>query len=234
MTDTSRMTGASPAPAAASTTAPAPTADAAARRPTPPWWAVHRRVYDWTLSLARRPYAAWALFLISFAESSIFPVPPDVLLAPLCLGHRRRSWWFATLCTVGSVLGALAGYLIGWLAWDAVSGFMYRYVPGFTPEAFAEVDAWYRDWGVWVLFIAAFTPIPFKVFTIAGGVFGQPLAAFLAVSAIGRAARFYLVAGLLWWIGPRAEPFIDKYFNWLTLAFVVLLVAGLAVVKLMH
>lgn len=203
-------------------------------RPAPPWWALHRRIYDWTLSLARRPYAAWALFLISFAESSFFPVPPDVLLAPLCLGERRKSWWFATICTLGSVLGALAGYLIGWLAWDTISPFMFNYVPGFTQEHFADVDAWYRNWGVLVLFIAAFTPIPFKVFTIAGGVFHQAMVPFLLVSAVGRASRFFLVAGLLWWIGPRAEPFIDKYFNWLTLAMVALVVLGVVVLKVLH
>jgi membrane protein YqaA with SNARE-associated domain len=111
---------------------------------------------------------------------------------------------------------------------------MYDYVPGFTPEAFAKVELWYERWGVWVLFAAAFTPIPFKVFTIAGGVFAQPLVPFVMVSFIGRGLRFFLVAGLFWWIGPKAVPFIDKYFNWLCVAFVALLIGGFFVIRLMH
>lgn len=197
-------------------------------------WAIHRRLYDWVLSFAHRKHSTTALFLLSFAESSFFPIPPDVLLGPLCLGNRRKSLWFATVTTIASVLGAIVGYAIGWGAWEMVSEYMFRYVPSFTPENFAKVERWYEAWGVWVLFAAAFTPIPFKVFTIAGGVFHQPLGLFILVSLVGRAARFFLVAGVFWWVGPRAVPFIDKYFNLLCVIFVLLLIGGFAVLKLLH
>ena len=197
-------------------------------------WAVHRRMYDWVIALADRPGGVWALAGISFAESSFFPIPPDVLLAPLCLGKRSRAWWFALVCTVASVAGAVLGYWIGAAAWGAMQEPLYRWVPGFTAEKFATVEAWYEHWGIWILFAAAFTPIPFKVFTIAGGVLGQPLLPFIVVSLIGRGMRFFLVAGLFWWIGPRAMPFIDKYFNWLCVGFVVLLVLGVVVLEFLH
>ncbi len=184
------------------------------------------------MSFAHHKHATPALFVLSFAESSFFPIPPDVLLGPMCLGNRRRAVWFATVTTIASVLGAALGYAIGWGAWEAVDQFMYSYVPGFTPEHFQKVEAWYEQWGVWVLFAAAFTPIPFKVFTIAGGVFEQPLALFMIVSLVGRGLRFYLVAGLFAWMGHKATPFIDRYFNWLCVAFVILLIGGFAVIKL--
>ena len=132
------------------------------------------------------------------------------------------------------MLGAVLGYLIGWGLWGALNQVFYDYVPGFTPDKFATVKHWYDDWGVWILFAAAFTPIPFKVFTIAGGVFNQPLLLLIGVSIIGRGLRFYLVAGAFWWIGPRAMPFIDKYFNLLCLVFVVLLIGGFAALRLVH
>lgn len=142
--------------------------------------------------------------------------------------------WFATVTTLASVAGAVLGYAIGYGAWEAVQEIMYRYVPGFTPEKFALVERWYEQWGVWILFAAAFTPIPFKVFTIAGGVFAQPLLPFVLVSLVGRGLRFYLVAGIFWWIGPKATPFIDRYFNRLCVLFMVLLVGGFMVLKLLH
>ncbi len=194
-------------------------------------WAVHRRMYDWVIALADRPGATWALAGISFAESSFFPIPPDVLLWPLCLGKRSKAWWFALVCTVASVAGGVLGYWIGAAAWGVMEEPLYRWVPMFTREKFARVEAWYASSGIWILFAAAFTPIPFKVFTIAGGVLGQPLLPFILVSAIGRAMRFFLGAGLVWWVGPRALPFIDKYFNWLCIAFVVLLAGGFLVVR---
>jgi membrane protein YqaA with SNARE-associated domain len=197
-------------------------------------WAIHRRLYDWVLSLANTKHATWSLFALSFAESSFFPIPPDVLLGPLCLGKRERSLWFAVVTTVASVLGAILGYAIGHYAWEAVQGWMFGYVPGFSQDKFDTVQAWYDAWGVWILFVAAFTPIPFKVFTIAGGVFAQPLLPFIAVSAVGRGARFFLVAGIFWWVGPKAIPFIDKYFNLLCVVFVVLLIGGVMILKLMH
>ncbi|MBL1219156.1 MAG: DedA family protein [Planctomycetes bacterium] len=199
-----------------------------------PRWAVHRRLYDWVLSFSHSRNAAGALFALSFAESSFFPIPPDVLLAPLCLGERKRAMWFASITTIGSVLGAVLGYVIGWGAWDALGDFLFTYVPGFSHEHFDTVQTWYDEWGIWVLFAAAFTPIPFKVFTIAGGVFGQPFVPFLLVSLVGRALRFFLVAGIFWAIGPKAMPFIDRYFNLLCLLFTILLVGGFLAIKLLN
>ncbi|QNN20888.1 DedA family protein [Planctomycetales bacterium ZRK34] len=197
-------------------------------------WAIHRHLYDWVLSFAHHKHSTTALGVLSFAESSFFPIPPDVLLGPLCLGHRRKAMWFALICTIASVAGGVVGYAIGHYAWEALSGVMYQYVPGFTEEKFELVERWYDQWGIWVLFAAAFTPIPFKVFTIAGGVFAQPLLPFVMVSFVGRGMRFFLVAGIFWWIGPKAVPFIDKYFNWLCVVFVLLLIGGFFVLRLMH
>lgn len=195
-------------------------------------WAIHRRLYDWVLSFAHKKHATWALAFLSFIESSVFPVPPDVLLAPLCLGNRKKAWWYATVTTVASVLGALLGYAIGALAWEAVDQWMFNYVPGFSEHHFETVHRWYDDYGLIVLFAAAFTPIPFKVFTIAGGVFDQPLIPFILISFVGRAARFFLVAGTFWLVGPKAMPLIDRYFNLLCILFVILLIGGFLVIRL--
>ena len=201
----------------------------------PVWrWALHRRLYNWVLSFSHHRHSTLALFALSFAESSFFPIPPDVLLGPLCLGNRRKSMWFAAVTTVASVLGALLGYAIGHFAWGATAPFWYRYIPGFTPELFERVHGLYNQYGVLVLFAAAFSPIPFKVFTIAGGVFAQPLLPFVLVSLVGRALRFFLVAAIFHWVGPRALPFIDRYFNLLCIVFTLLLVGGVVAIKMLN
>lgn len=196
-----------------------------------PWWHLHRRLYDWTLAWAYRPSAAVALFILAFAESSFFPVPPDVLLMPLVLGNRRKWFRYAFLCTLASVVGGVAGYLIGWGAWEVVGGFFLRCVPGFTPDVFEKVRAQYELYNFWVVFTAGFTPIPFKVITITAGVFRINFLVFLIAATIGRASRFFLVAGMMRIFGPRITPFIDKYFNWLSLLFVALLVGGFLALK---
>jgi len=206
-----------------------------------PWWHVHRRLYDWTLGWAYRPSAAVALFVLSFAESSFFPIPPDVLLMPLVLGNRRRWFRYAFLCSLASVLGAVAGFLIGWLAWGAgVDRLFFRYVPGFTEGVFDRVSGLYERYNFWIVFTAGFTPIPFKVITITAGVFGTGakvtssglfFAVFLVAAAISRSARFFLVAGLMRLFGPKITPFIEKYFNWLALLFMALLIGGFVAIK---
>ena len=206
-----------------------------------PWWHVHRRMYDWVLHFAHHKHSMTALFALSFAESSFFPVPPDVLLMPLVLGNRRKWFRYAFLCSLASILGAVAGYLIGWLAWEAgVKDLFFSYVPGFTPQLFARVSELYDRYNFWIVFTAGFTPIPFKVITITAGVFGtgasvtSPVgffAMFLIAATISRSARFFLVAGLMRVFGPKITPFIDKYFNWLALAFVALLAGGFVIVK---
>jgi len=206
-----------------------------------PWWHLHRRLYDWTLAWAYRPSAAVALFALAFAESSFFPIPPDVLLMPLVLGNRRRWFRYAGLCSLASVTGACAGFLIGWLLWDAgVDRLFYQYVPGFTPEVFHRVSQLYDKYNFWIVFTAGFTPIPFKVITITAGVFGTGakvanswlfFAIFILASVVSRSGRFFLVAGLMRLFGPRITPFIEKYFNWLALLFTALLIGGFVVIK---
>ena len=197
-------------------------------------WAVHRRLYDWVIGFAKHRHATSALAALSFAESSFFPIPPDVLLMPLCLGNRRKAWWFAAVCTLASVAGGVLGYAIGYYAWEALQGAVYSYVPGFNAEKFATVNRLYDEWGVLILFAAAFTPIPFKVFTVVGGVMHQALLPFILVSTVGRGLRFFLVAGLMWKFGEKIVPLIDKYFNLVCIAATVLGVAGFAAIKLLH
>jgi len=209
----------SPSEQTPSTTAP----NASAATPR---WAIHRRLYDWVLSLAETSYGTWALFWISFAESSFFPIPPDVLLAPLCLGSRKRSLWFAAVTTIGSVLGALLGYAIGY--WAINYAVM---IPGITEEKITGLAGEFAERGQWYVLIAALTPIPFKLLTITAGAAKMSVPIFLVACVIGRATRFFLVAGIIRAIGPKAIPLIDKYFNLLCLLFVALLVGGFVVLK---
>jgi membrane protein YqaA with SNARE-associated domain len=196
-----------------------------------PWWHLHRRLYDWTLSWAHRPSSSIALFALSFAESSFFPIPPDVLLIALVMGNTRKWLRLAMICTIASVLGALAGYGIGHELWQILNPWFFKYVPGFTPEAFAKVGQLYETHNFWIVFVAGFTPIPYKLITITGGAFGISLAPFIVASIVSRGARFFLVAGLVRLFGPKVKPFIERHFNWLTLAFVVLAAGGIAAVK---
>jgi membrane protein YqaA with SNARE-associated domain len=212
--------------------APTPAATSAQQLRKPvPRWAIHRRLYNWTLSLAHHRHSNLALFLLAFAESSFFPVPPDVLQIAMTLERRERAWWYAAVSTLGSVLGALVGYFIGWELWHLLDDFFFGYVPGFTPELFERVKAMYQEHDVLIVFTAAFTPIPYKVFTIAGGVCAISLPMFVLASFVGRGARFFLVAGLLAWFGPSIRDFIDRYFNLLSIAFTLLLIAGVIAIK---
>ena len=199
-----------------------------------PWWHLHRRMYDWVLSLAHHRHANSCLFGLSFAESSFFPIPPDVLQIALTLERREKAWWYAGVNTVGSVLGGIGGYLIGMLAWEAVGPFFFEHVPGFSHEHFDTVQAWYTEYAFLAILGAAFTPIPYKVFTITAGVFGLPWWALIVGSLVGRAARFYLVAAIMWKFGPPAKRLVDKYFNLLTLAAMVLLVLAVVAYQMLR
>jgi membrane protein YqaA with SNARE-associated domain len=185
-----------------------------------------RRLYDWTLSWADSKWGPSALGGLAFAESSLFPIPPDPLLMALTLGRPERWWRFAALCTVFSVVGAVGGYLIGFYLWQALDQFFFTYVPGFTPENFQAVQIRYDQNAFLAIFAAAFTPIPFKVFTVASGVFEVSLTTLLVASTLGRGLRFFAVAGLIGWLGRPAKDFIDRHFNWLTVVFFVLVVLG--------
>jgi membrane protein YqaA with SNARE-associated domain len=187
-----------------------------------------RRLYDWVLGWADRPGGAWALFGIAFAESSFFPIPPDALLIPLVIGRPTRGLWFALVCTAGSVLGAIAGYLIGSFLFTSI-GQAILDLYGAT-DHYVSLGRMFNE-NLWLtLGTAGFTPIPFKVFTIAAGAFAVAFVPFVVVSTVSRGARFFLVAGLLTVFGERIREFIEKYFNILSIIFVVLLVGGFLVI----
>ncbi len=196
---------------------------------TVPRRSVLRRLYDWVLRWADRPGGVRALFGIAFAEASFFPIPPDVLLLPLALGRPRRAFWFALICTAGSVLGAIAGYLIGSFLFASIGQpILDLYGAG---DQYENLGRMYND-NLWLtLGTAGFTPVPFKVFTIAAGAFSVSFVPFVFISALSRSARFFLVAGLIRLFGERIRGLIDRWFNLLSILFVVLLVGGFLVVR---
>jgi membrane protein YqaA with SNARE-associated domain len=191
-----------------------------------------RRLYEWTIHWADTPYAVWALFLLAFAESSFFPIPPDVLLIAMALAAPRRSLRFALICTVGSVLGGILGYGIGALFFETAGKPILSFY-GYT-EQFHRLSAGFAEHGFLYIFVAALTPIPYKVFTIAAGVCHAhvPLPVLLAASVVGRGLRFFAVGTLFRLFGRPIREFVDRYFNLLTVAFVALLVLGFVCVRL--
>lgn len=197
-----------------------------------------RKLYDWVLHWAETPYGLAALFILSFIESSFFPLPPDALLIALCLGCRKLSFKFALYCTIASVLGALGGYAVGHYLWYNIAGeftwiakFFFDHIPGFTLQAFNEIEIQYQKWDFWIIFTAGFTPIPYKLFTVTSGIFNINIPMFIIASIISRGARFFLVAFLIWKYGEKIRNYIDKYFNILALVFTVLLIGGFILVK---
>lgn len=191
-----------------------------------------RRMYNWTLSWAERPGGAWALFFIAVIESSVFPIPPDVLLLALCVGAPKKSFRFAMICAAGSVLGGIIGYGIG------MYGYAYIGEPivnAYKGQAVMEkVKVWYDTYGFWGTLAAAITPIPYKIFTIASGVFQFPFGEFVLASVVGRTFRFVMVAGFIYLFGAKVKALIEKYFDWAALAFLILLVAGFLALKFLR
>ncbi|QQS36493.1 MAG: DedA family protein [Ignavibacteriales bacterium] len=197
-----------------------------------------RKLYDWVLHWAETPNGAIALFILAFAESSFFPIPPDALLIALVLGARTKAFKFAANCTIASVTGALLGYAIGHFLWWTPSGeftgianFFFSNIPSFTEDVFYKIQNMYEQYDFWIIFTAGFTPLPYKVITVSSGAFNINLVMFLVASVISRGARFFLVAFLIWKFGPQIKNFIDKYFNILAIAFTVLLIGGFVVIK---
>ncbi len=190
-----------------------------------------RRLYDWVLHWAYTPYGPLALFLLAAAESSFFPIPPDPLLMALCLGAPARSFRFAGLATVASVVGGAIGYGIGAGAWTLLGDFFYQYVPGVTPEAFLRVQGLYEQYDFWAVFVAGLTPIPYKVFTISSGVFAINFPIFVLASTLSRGLRFGIIGLLIYQFGPPISRFIDRYFNLLTWVFGILVVLGFVVLE---
>jgi membrane protein YqaA with SNARE-associated domain len=188
-----------------------------------------RELYDWVLSWADSPYGVPALAMLSFAESSFFPIPPDVLLIALAVGAPAKAFYFALVCSIASVLGGLLGYLIGWGLWEAVGKPIFRFY-GYM-DKFEWVQEKFRRYDAWAVALAGFTPIPYKVFTIASGACRISFPVFVIASALSRSARFFLVAGLIFWKGQAIKDFIEKYFNLLSILFFVLLFAGFYAIK---
>ncbi len=188
-----------------------------------------RRLYDWTIALAETRHALWALGIVSFIESSFFPIPPDVLMIPMILAAPRRAFLIATVATLTSVAGALLGYYIGWGMFEAVG----RPVLDFyhKADAFDDFALRYNDYGAWAVLIAGVTPFPFKVITIASGATGLSLPVFILASLIARALRFFLVAALLWRFGPPIRDFIERRLGLVFTVFCVLLVGGFAMLR---
>jgi membrane protein YqaA with SNARE-associated domain len=188
-----------------------------------------RRLYDWVLSFSESPYGTLALFLIAIAESSFFLVPPDVLLLALCVGAPHRALWFALVTTLGSVLGAAIGYLLGLEFYELIGRRIIEFYS--AQDRYSQVAELYQEWDAFAVAIAGFTPIPYKVFTIAAGAFGINFGTFMLASLLSRGARFFLVSGLIRWLGPGIKHLIDRYFNLLTILFVILLVGGFLLIK---
>lgn len=183
-----------------------------------------RGLYDWTMRLAEGRHAMWALALVAFIESSVFPIPPDVLMIPMILATPKRAWLIAAVATVASVLGGLLGYYIGWGLFETVGQpILDFYGKG---EAFESFAVRYNEYGAWAVLVAGVTPFPFKVITIASGVTGLSLPVFIASSIIARALRFFLVAALLWKFGPPVRVFIEKRLGLVFAVFCALLVGG--------
>ena len=188
-----------------------------------------RRLYDWTIRLSASKNAPWALAAVSFAESSFFPVPPDVMLVPMTVARPEKAWFYATVCTVASVLGGIVGYLIGALLYDTLGHWLmslYGYEHGIE-----EFRALYAEWGAWIILIKGLTPIPFKIVTIASGFAGYNIFWFVILCSITRGARFFLVAGILNRYGEPLKALMERHLGLFAAGFGALIVAGFVVAK---
>ena len=188
-----------------------------------------RRFYDWTMGLAGHRHALWALAAVAFIESSVFPVPPDILIIPMILAARERAWRIAAVATVASVIGGFLGYVIGSVLFETVGRPLLEFYGNI--ESFGEFQALYQEWGVWIVAGAGFTPFPYKVITIASGVADLDLAVFTVASVVSRGARFFLVAALLWRFGPPIRVFIEKYLPHLAWLFFAMLLGGFLAIR---
>lgn len=188
-----------------------------------------RRLYNWTMSFAARRNARWALAGVSFAESSFFPIPPDVLLIPMVLANRQKAWEFAAICTIASVIGGVLGYAIGALLYDTVGVWVVNLYN--LQDKMETFRRYYAEWGIWIIVLAGFTPIPYKVFTIASGLAAYDLGLFVLLSAIGRGGRFFLIAGLLYYFGEPIRSFIERRLEVLTIGAALAGIGGFVVLR---
>jgi len=188
-----------------------------------------KRLYDWTISLAESKHALWALAFVAFVESSVFPIPPDILMIPMIIATPKRAFLIAGIALVASVLGGMLGYFIGWGAFESIGKPVLEF---YGKDAyFEEFSTKYNEWGAWAVLIAGITPFPYKVITILSGVTGLNFVVFMVASIVARGFRFFLVAGLLWKFGAPIRDFIEKRLGLMFTIFMILLLGGFAAIK---
>ncbi len=189
-----------------------------------------RSLYNWTLAKAEHKYASWILAVISFAESSFFPIPPDILLIPMIIAKRVKAWTYAFISTFSSVLGGILGYAIGYFFYNSIGSLIVNAYH--LSNSFNIFESYYNEYGILIVLGAGFTPFPFKFITIASGVFNLNIFLFIVTAIIARGLRFYLLAGLLFIFGEKIKLLIDKYFNMLAILFFIFLVGSVLLVKI--
>jgi membrane protein YqaA with SNARE-associated domain len=188
-----------------------------------------RRIYDWTMSLAAGPNANWALAIVAFLESSIFPIPPDAMLVPMVLAQPQRAWRLALIATAASIVGGLAGYLIGYFLYETLGAWIIQlYGLG---DKFGEFQQTWNEWGVWIILLKGLTPIPYKLVTIASGLAGFNVWIFILASIVTRGARFFLLAALLRQFGAPIRTFIERRLTLVTTSFAAAIVLGFVVLR---
>ena len=186
-----------------------------------------RKLYDWILNWSKSPYGLFALFILAFTESIIFPIPPDVLLIALAIGCQAKAYRFALICTIGSLFGAIIGYYIGnylWYGPYGISEFFYSNISSFSENSFNNIKGYYNNYGFLIIITAGFTPLPYKLITISAGAFKIPFSLFILASTLSRSARFFLISFLIKKYGETINDYIDKYFNILSIVFICLIV----------
>ena len=188
-----------------------------------------RKLYNWTLQQAEKKYSSWVLSFVSFAESSFFPIPPDILLIPMIIAKKSKAWVYAFICTFSSVLGGVFGYAIGYFFYNSIGILIIDTYH--LSNSFNVVGNYYNEYGVLIVLGAGFTPFPFKFITIASGVFNLNIFLFIITAIVARGLRFYLLAGLLFVFGEKIKVLIDKYFNILAIFFFILLIGSMLLIK---
>lgn len=188
-----------------------------------------RSWYEWVFKMSEHPKALWTLAGVSFAESSFFPIPPDVMLIPMVLAQRAKAWLIAGVCTIASVAGGFLGYAIGFFFFETLGKWVIDLYG--LQGGFAEFQKQFNEWGLWIILVKGLTPIPYKLITIASGAAHFDLGIFAAASLVTRAGRFYLVAGLLYLFGQPIKHFIEKHLTLVTTAAIVLIIAGFVAIK---
>ena len=189
-----------------------------------------RSLYNWTLKKAEHKYSSWILSIVSFSESSFFPIPPDILLIPMIIANRTKAWTYALICTLSSVIGGVAGYAIGFFLFNSIGILIVEFYH--LSNSFNTFENYYKEYGILIVLGAGFTPFPFKFITIASGVFSLNIFLFILTAFVARGLRFYLLACLLFIFGEKIKILIDKYFNILAVLIFILLLGSFMLIKL--